>query len=303
MSSCPSTCKDIIRARALDLGASACGFAAAEPVDTAAAEVYDRWISRSCHATMDYCADYADVRRDPRLLLPGARTVISMAFPYYNPGPSPSGIARYAWGSDYHFVLKARMAQLAEFISAEYGGECRALVDTAPMRERYWAVKAGIGFVGLNNQLIVPGAGSWVFLAELLWTADVAPDRPCTASCGGCGACVRACPGGALDGRGGCDARRCVSYLTIEHKGDLPSGADLGGWIYGCDVCQQVCPHNRNVSPTPIAELQPSNPFVAMTPEEIASITPSQYKKRVKHSAMRRVPFAALLRNIRNLQK
>ncbi len=292
---------ELIRVRAHELGAFACGFAAVEEVEAEARDLYDTWIADGKHGGMEYCGKYLDQRQNPELLLPGARTVICCAFNYHHPTPdAPAArlIASYAWGADYHYVVKQRLMQLGEYITTAFGGECRPLVDTAPIRERYWAQKAGIGYVGVNNQLIVRGAGSYFFLGELLWTGTVPPDAPDTGSCLGCMACVKACPGKALDGKGGCDARRCVSYLTIEHRGELPTGNNLGGSIYGCDICQRVCPLNAHHPATELPEFEPDEAIVSLTPEEIFSMTGSHYKKLVAHSAMRRVPLAQLRRNL-----
>lgn len=301
MNSCPSRCKEAIRLRASEEGAFACGFASADVVDTDARELYDAWIAGGKHGEMQYCEKYIGQRSDPGMLLPGARTVICCAFNYHHPlPPSPMAgrIADYAWGDDYHYAVRQRLARLGEYVTSNFGGECRALVDTAPMRERYWAAKAGLGIIGINNQLIVHGAGSYFFLGELLWTGTVPPDAPATGNCRRCMACVRACPGNALDGKGGCDARRCVSYLTIEHRGDLPDGCDLGGNIYGCDICQRVCPHNAGHPVSTLPEFQPAESILRLTPDEIDTMTGSHYKKLVAHSAMRRVPLAQLRRNM-----
>ncbi len=290
--------KESVRLRALSLGACACGFAVAEPVDAATQEHYQQWLARGGNASMDYCARYADVRSDPRLLLEGARTVICFAFAY----PETQGdIASYALGLDYHYVIKDKLSQLSAFIKEQWGGECRAVVDSAPMHERYWAVKAGIGFIGVNRLLIVPGAGTYVLLGELLWTGAIEPDEPCELSCYQCMACVKACPGGALDGCGNFDASRCVSYLTIEHRGDLPPDANLAGSIYGCDQCQRICPHNSgNPRPSVLPEFMPRAEVCDLSRDEILTMTPSHYKKLVAHSAMRRVPLAQLQRNVRH---
>ena len=395
--------KELIRARALQLGAYRCGFAIADVVAEPQRRIYAQWIADGKHGTMDYCARYSDVRDDPRLLLPGAQTVISCAF-YYDTGVRNPHIATYALGADYHYVLKHRLAQLGDWLVAQYGGEYRALVDTAPMRERYWAQQAGIGFIGLNNHLIIPGAGSYFFLAELLWTIPLPPDVPsasavfCSgeehsssassaisvdstsylevasdspqfpavanvvedgtvnkvvlatppetadkaepamcgeattvdaaamrAACEQCRACVRACPNGALDGNGGCDARRCISYLTIEHRGDLPADMRLAGQIYGCDICQQVCPHNRHKQtlaegaqqaaeaqlmasvetaagerPVPLPEFAANPEIAALDAAALSQMTPSHYKRLTSKSALRRAPFPQLLRNAHN---
>ncbi|MCD8387490.1 MAG: tRNA epoxyqueuosine(34) reductase QueG [Bacteroidales bacterium] len=289
--------KKHIRRWALEAGACRCGFAVAEPVDDAHWARHQGWIDAGMHGEMDYCAKYADVRRDPRLLLDGARTVIVCAFNYHTDAKSPL-IASYALGQDYHYVLKSRLMALAQRITEEYGGECRAVVDTAPIPERYWAIRSGVGFQGLNGQLIVDGVGSYVFIGILLWTGEVEPDDPNTGHCLGCMACVKACPGQALDGTGRCDARRCASYLTIEYRGDLPDDARLGGMAYGCDRCQTVCPHNAKAPVTTIPEFQPRAEILSLDREAIMEMTPSHYKKLVATSAMRRAPLKQLQRNL-----
>lgn len=316
--------KESIRHKAIELGAYRCGFALAQKVSGEAAALYRRWVEAGCHGEMTYCAKYLDERDDPRLLLDGTRTVISCAFPYAGGGGRtdhaslPFGpIASYAYGEDYHYWVKDRLKRLGQWIEETYGGVTRACVDTAPIRERYWAQQAGIGFVGINNQLIIPGAGSRFFLGELLWTGAVDADEPCELTCGNCQACVRACPGSALDGAGGCDARRCVSYLTIEHRGPLPAGANLGGMLYGCDACLDACPHggqesrgviSETISERMISELSEESELSIFSDNsnnsnnsdnsDIAHMTPSHYRKLVARSAMRRVPLAQLRRNV-----
>lgn len=283
--------KQSIRHKAIELGAYRCGFALAQKVSGEAAALYRSWIERGAHGEMAYCARYLDERDDPRLLLDGAQTVISCAFPYSACASGP--IASYALGEDYHYWVKDRLKRLGQWIEENYCGATRACVDTAPIRERYWAQQGGIGFIGINNQLIIPGAGSRFFLGELLWTGAVEPDEPCREMCAGCRACVRACPGAALDGLGGCDARRCVSYLTIEYRSELPTDANLGGMIYGCDACLNACPHNRaSEAESNLSSVAELTDFAALM-----DMTPSHYRKLVAHSAMRRVTLAQMRRN------
>ena len=237
---------------AADAGAARLGIAAAGTVDPEAAAIYDRWIAAGHHASMTYLERYADIRLSPQLLLPGTRTLLVCAFPYYTDEPLRLPIALYARGRDYHEVVRERLLQLSQAVTSRWGGETRACVDTAPLRERYWAVRSGLGFTGINNQLIVPGIGSYVFIGTLLWTVGVTPDNPCSDRCMQCMRCVSACPAGAINPDGSAiRAERCLSYLTIEHRGDLPPDTDLCGHLYGCDECQRVCPHNTTVTPTP----------------------------------------------------
>jgi len=291
--------KGIIRAEAVRLGAVAFGCADALPIDNHATARFDRWIDAGAHGSMQYLARHRALRTDPRLLLPGARTVISMAFPY-----RPAGgyhhpwIADYALGRDYHTVLRTRLNSLASFIFSNFGAISRPCVDSAPIAERYWAQRAGLGYIGLNSQLIIPGIGSGVFLAELITTLPLSPDSPLPGHCGRCKACVRACPGGAITPDGSFDARRCLSYLSIEHHGALPPDAPpLGPHIYGCDECQRACPHNSGEPPEPLPEFSPDHRLLTLTRDTIVSLSKGDWRRLSADSAMRRVKLSQILRN------
>ncbi len=306
MSLLPSTCSGELRLEAAKLGASRLGFAAAAPVGKDEAERYAAWIAEGCHGEMSYLDRYHDLRANPEGLLPGARTVIVAAFNYLPARLRDSTypqFARYAYGRDYHEVVRGRLESLAAIIRERYGGATRVCVDTAPIPERYWAVKAGIGFRGCNSQLIVPGMGSYFFLGEILTTAAFQADEPCLGSCGECGACVKACPAGAIRGDFTVDARRCLSYLTIEYRGELPSGVPMGNHVYGCDVCQEVCPHNRGAVPTDIAEFAPSPEFMSLDGEGMAALTPAGFNAIFRHSAVKRTKLSGLLRNLDFISK
>jgi len=213
----------------------------------------DRWLGRGFHGEMAYMARAPRRRSDPRETLPGARSVISLAMNYYpgDHGPPPddrSGrIARYAWGKDYHNLIEPKLAALAGWLRAQAPeAEVRAYVDHGPVLERAVAQEAGVGFIGKNTMLITNDFGSWVFLAELITTLELEPDRPQTSQCGSCRLCLDACPTGAIVAPYELDATRCISYLTIEFKrGFSPSQqAGVDDWLFGCDVCQEVCPYN-----------------------------------------------------------
>ena len=257
---------------------------------------YERWIADGCHGSMTYLEKYSEVRFDPRNLLPGARTIISMAFPY-----RPSGgyhhpcIADYALSKDYHSVIKGRLYGLSRYASEMYGALSRICVDTAPILERYWAVKAGVGFVGRNHQLIVPGVGSGVFLAELVTTLELEPDKPCIEGCADCGACVALCPD-VLSGS--FNSSKCRSYLTIEHRGGLPDGIALGSCVYGCDRCQRICPHNAAEPPEPLEEFMPDPRFLKLDRSALGSLTSADWRRLTKNSAMRRITLSQLKRNL-----
>lgn len=276
-------------------GACAVGFASAAGVDIADTEAYRRWLAEGLHGEMLYLEKYPDIRTSPGELLYGARTVISAAFSYNHPSATQGALrwARYALGDDYHEVVRRRLSEVA----ARLPGESRVCVDTAPLRERYWAVKAGIGFRGLNGMVIIPGAGSYVVLGEILTTLDIEPDEPLGYGCDGCRRCIEACPGHALDGTGGMDARRCRSYLTIEYRGgELP--ALTGGRIYGCDICQEVCPHNQNITAQGLPEFTPRESILALTAADILSMPQPAFSAIFTRSAIKRTKLTGLRRNV-----
>lgn len=296
--------KEIIK----DVGATAVGIARVTEVDAAARESYQRWIASGRSRPLDYMDRYHDVRENPGLLLEGAKSIIVATFSYYYPAPEAKShfyIARYARGADYHDVVRRRLTDAVATIMTETGLEAtdfRVCVDTAPLRERYWARKAGVGFIGRNNALIVPGEGSYMVLGEILTTMELEADSPCTLSCGDCMACVKACPAAALgcetDGYVSVDASRCLSCLTIECRGELPAGTILGGRIAGCDTCQEVCPHNRHAKPSTIAEFAPSNPLLEMTDSEILALRPEDIRPLTRHTALSRIKPPDFIRNI-----
>jgi epoxyqueuosine reductase len=255
-----------VKARALALGFARVGIAEAVALEPEGARLR-AWIERGRHGSMHWMAETAEVRLDPRHpgMLPGARSVIALAAPYARPegeplGPAPGVIARYARGRDYHHVLGKRARRLAAWLRAR-GYRARASVDAMPVMERAWAQRAGIGFVGKNACLIVPGLGSHVLLAAVITDAELSPDAPMAERCGTCTRCLQACPTRAFEGPRELDARRCISYLTIEHKGPIPEPLRerIGDRWFGCDLCQDVCPFNRTAPPHPVA----TAPFAA----------------------------------------
>ena len=299
--------KQAIVIEARRLGFEACGFAKAEPVGEEMARVLDGWSNSGYHAGMQYMERNRHLRLDPTQLVPGCQTLIVVALNYYPQQLLPHEgyqIAYYAYGKDYHRVVREKLLQLLAHIKTLVPDvEGRAFCDTAPLLERYWAVQAGLGFIGRNRQLIIPGKGSYFFLGVLAIDAEmgllsIPPVRE-VFSCGDCKRCLIACPTGALT-REGIDCRRCLSYLTIEHRGSIPEAManKLGRRIYGCDTCQQVCPHNRNVQSTEEIAFSMSPDVAALTPEDWCSLTPERYKELFKHSAMERAGYEGLMRNI-----
>lgn len=281
-------------------GVSRYGIVRIEAVEPEACAAYRLWIDEGANADMEYLERYSNVRANPGLLLPGARSMICCAFPYWHPqSANAQGIASYALGTDYHETVRRRLTEVAAALAAETPCECRVCVDTAPLRERYWAQRAGLGTIGRSGHLIIPGAGSYFFLGEILTTLEL----PVTAAethhsaCDGCGRCVRACPTGALRGDGTVDARRCLSYLTIEHRGEFPDGTDLHGCLYGCDICGRVCPCNADPEPTALPEFTPRPEVLALDAAGAAVLTQERFSAIFTHSAVKRAKLAGLRRN------
>lgn len=291
-------------------GAVAFGVAPLEMVEKEVMDEFENWLAQGKNAGMHYLENHLEIRRNPRLLLednsdksPGS--ILSMAFPYYAGEAARPGalqFARYALGDDYHEVLRHRLQPVAEAILSSTGLPARICVDTAPILERYWAVKAGVGYIGDNHQLIVPGVGSHIFLAEIVTLADIENDihKPDTTSeCLHCGRCARACPNGAL-GADGFDARRCLSYLTIEHRGEFPEGVRIpSNRVYGCDLCLEACPLAKSpTTPAPLPEFEPRQEVMNLNAESLASLTPADFSRIFRHSAVKRAKLAGLLRNL-----
>ncbi len=299
---------DALRARASQVGFARVGFARAEPLEPEG-ERLRRWVAAGRHGTMHWLEETVEVRIDPThpRMLPTARSVVALAMPYARPdetgeptGPTPGQVARYARGRDYHNVLRRRARKLARWLQ-RMGYRTRVSVDSEPVWERAWAVRAGLGFAGKNCCLIVPGLGSHVLLACLVTEAPLPPDTPLPERCGSCRACLDACPTDALTAPRQLDANRCISYLTIEHDGTIPHGlrVRLNDHFFGCDACQDVCPFNR----TRPAPLETTAPF-ASHPErwrlplrELLAMQPSRFLQWAHGSPLRRAGLRRLQRN------
>lgn len=287
--------------------------------------LYTAWLDADCAGEMSYLHRDAPTRRDPRLVLEGARSVICVALPYLHPDPltaAPAGgsdagdapavlrgqIARYARAADYHLLLKRRLGELAEALARDLGAQVawRACVDTAPVLERALAARAGLGFQGKNTLLITPGVGSFTVLGELLVDIELSPGTPLEPRCGACTLCIDVCPTGALRGPYAIDARRCISYLTIENTGPIPAELRplMQDWVFGCDLCQEVCPWNAAARPgDPGFRPDPKEGFTALDyarPElvKLLHLGAAQFRRYVKRTALRRLARAQLLRNV-----
>ncbi len=304
-----------IKAWAQELGFLACGFAKAEKLDREESHL-DQWLANGFHGNMQYMENHREMRLDPTLLVPGSKSVISLAFNYYPENTKENEnnpqIAKYAWGDDYHHVIKDKLFKLIDRIKTLYPQfEGRAFVDSAPVMERQWAVKAGLGWIGKNSLLLRKGVGSFFFLAEIIGNIDLTPDQPQTDHCGECTACIDACPTQAIVQPQVIDSTRCISYLTIEDK-TWPIGnvdtenthktevidptINTGQWAYGCDVCQDVCPWNRFSKPHTEPQFQPRE-LIFWDAERWnqASEEPARIKNQLKKSAMQRAGHKKLL--------
>lgn len=303
INSAPSNLATAIRQKALSLGFTACGYASVTDVPDAVMQRWQEWISQGKHDTMSYMERYAAVRHNPQELLPGAQSVISLALNYYPEQklpPQNPRLAYYAYGTDYHEVMKEKMQQLVAYIQSIATCDCRICCDTAPIFERYWATQAGIGFVGRNSCLILPGQGSYFFLGEILTTLHLPAAQPLENACGDCRRCIDACPVKAICDDRTIDARRCISCQTIENRGDIPPevAAKLGRRVYGCDTCQEVCPHNLHAEPTKVVAFQPREALQTLTYKKMRELTREEFSAIFRQSAVKRAKYEGLMRNL-----
>jgi epoxyqueuosine reductase len=299
-----------ICSQAHKLGFDLAGIAAPQP-PRRDLEFYRSWLERGDHGEMTYMArpDRVARREDPNLILPGVRSAVCVAVNYYS-GPAATSkgdpltghISCYAWGEDYHDWMLPRLERLGEYICREMGKDIprRAYVDTGPVLERALAARAGLGFVGKNSCLIHPGMGSWLFLGVLLLGLELPQTGPMQLDCGTCSRCLDACPTGALAEPYRVDARRCISYLTVELKGSIPLELRplIGDWIYGCDICQQVCPWQRFARLSTVsAFLGASREWAEPSLEDLMALDEEGFRQRFGNSPVLRVGRGRLLRN------
>ena len=296
-----------VKKLASESGFDRCGIAAAEPIGRA--DYFRAWLNAGRAGSMGYLHRYYDQRTDPRALLDGARSVIVVALSYNQPDTSrvspdaaPAGrIAMYAWGDDYHTVMKEKLFAMVDRLRADLSQPfgARVCVDTAPLLERELAAAAGIGWIGKNTMVLDHQLGSFFFLGEIVTTLELEPDDPLANRCGSCTACLDACPTDAFPASYEMDASRCISYLTIEHRGEIREDlqAKMGDWIFGCDVCQQVCPYNRQAPKTrePRFAIRPASPTLPL--DDILEWTIDDYRTQLRGSAMKRAKLDMLKRN------
>lgn len=271
----------------------------------------EAWLEQGMHGKMGYMSNHFDKRVDPTKLVPGAKSVISLLYNYHNPDrqqdETAPKISQYAYGKDYHFVIKDKLKSLFNYISENIGEiDGRVFVDSAPVLERDWARRAGNGWVGKHTLLLNPKAGSYFFLAELISDLELPPDAPIKDYCGTCTRCIDACPTEAIAPEGYLvDGSKCISYLTIELKEALPTAFQdkMENWMFGCDICQQVCPWNRFSSPHEEPAFAPHPDLLNMKKEDWQELTEETFRKVFQKSAVKRTKFSGLTRNIAFLEK
>lgn len=299
---------NFIKATAYELGFSFCGISRAEFLREEAPRL-EAWLQKGYHGKMQYMENFLEKRLDPSLLVPGAKSVISLLYNYCPkedlPGDQGYKVARYAYGEDYHFVIKEKLKAFMDEIRDRIGEvDGRAFVDSAPVMERVWAKKSGVGWIGKNSLLLNREAGSYFFLAELIIDLELEYDGPVKDYCGTCTACMDACPTDAIAEPFIVDGSRCISYFTIELKDEIP--ADVKGkfqnWIFGCDICQEVCPWNRFAKPHNETRFDPSSELRDLKEADWKDLTEEVFKKVFKDSPLKRTKYEGIKRNIRFLE-
>ncbi|WP_461533578.1 tRNA epoxyqueuosine(34) reductase QueG [Sinomicrobium sp.] len=300
----------LIKEEAHRLGFMSCGVSRAEFLEDEAPRL-EAWLRQQMHGEMSYMENHFDKRLDPRLLVEGARTVISLTLNYFpehkQSDPGSPKISKYAYGRDYHFVIKDKLKQLLEFIREEIGEvNGRAFVDSAPVLDRAWATRAGLGWIGKNSNLITKKAGSFFFIAELILDLELDyNDSIATDHCGSCTACIDACPTQAITAPMVVDGSKCISYFTIELKGSIPEefNGKFDDWIFGCDICQDVCPWNRFSKPHREPLFDPHPDLLRMSSADWEDITEDIFREIFRKSAVKRTKFEGLKRNIQFIKK
>jgi epoxyqueuosine reductase len=299
----------LIKEKAIEIGFTKAGVTSAEPFDEAA-DQFQAWVASGAHGVMKWMERDHEKRRDVRNILPRAKSILSLALNYYrdyqDEEDSHLKISRYAWGTDYHEIIPPMLrALLAEIKQLVPEAEGRYYTDTGPLLEKTIAERAGVGWQGKHTNIITREAGSWVFLAEIILNIELEADPPAEDLCGTCTRCLDACPTDALKPYE-IDATRCISYLTIELKPEHKIPAELApkmeDWLYGCDICQDVCPWNRFAEPTQIAEFAPREENLHLTKEAIAQMDQEEFSRRFQKSPVKRTKLAGLKRNVTALK-
>lgn len=297
----------LIKMQAKRLGFLSCGISKADFLEEEAPRL-EQWLKKNMHGEMKYMENHFDKRLDPRLLVDGAKSVISLLLNYFPEEKQNSDsyqISKYAYGQDYHHVIKSKLRELQEFIAEKIGEvNGRAFVDSAPVLDKAWAAKSGLGWIGKHSNLLTQQVGSFYFIAELIVDLDLAYDTPVSDHCGTCTACIDACPTEAIVQPYVVDGSKCISYFTIELKNEIPNEfqGKFDDWIFGCDICQNVCPWNRFSKPhrEPLFNANPE--LLSMTKKDWEEITEDVFNKVFQKSAVKRTKFSGLTRNIQFLK-
>lgn len=292
----------LIKTKAKDFGFSSCGISRADFLEEEAQRL-EKWLKNDLHGTMGYMANYFDKRLDPRLLVEGSRSVISLAYNYFPQEELTQDykISKYAYGEDYHEVIKSILRDLVSELQKEIGDfGFRIFVDSAPVLERAWAKKSGIGWVGKNANIISKKKGSFFFLAEIICDLELSVDHPTTDHCGTCRKCIDACPTDAIISDKVIDSTKCISYATIELKDAIPSQFQekMNDWMFGCDICQDVCPWNRFSTPHNQPNFLPNTFLKTYKKQDWKDITEELFSEIFRKSPVKRTKYAGLLRNI-----
>lgn len=301
---------ELIRNKALELGFSFVGIAKAEKMDEESRNL-DNWLNKNHHGSMAYMANHFELRTDPTKLVPGAKTVLSFAYNYYTDikqaDPEAPKVSMYAYGRDYHKVIRKKLKLLIRYIKEEIGDmDGRAFVDSAPVLERDWAKRSGVGWVGKNTMLINPKSGSYFFLAEIISDLELEIDHPIKDYCGTCTKCIDACPTDAISPEGYfMDGSKCISYLTIERKDTIPVKFEgkMENWMFGCDICQEVCPWNRFSTLHDQEDFNPKSEMLNMNKSDWQEITKEVFDVLFEGTPIKRTKYEGLKRNIDFLKK
>lgn len=297
--------REWLEREAAALGFAAIGFARAERLNDEA-DRFEQWLQQGYAGQMSYLERNIEKRLDPTLLLPGTQTVVSLLYNYHNPDrptdPEAPRVAAYALGEDYHFVVKWKLKELLKRFQAAWGDiQGRVYIDSAPVMERQWAERAGLGWTGKNSLLLNKQMGSTFFIGELLIDLALEPDAPATDHCGTCRRCIDACPTGAIIQPGVVDGSRCISYFTIELQGPIPEPAPAahGNWVFGCDICQDVCPWNRHAQRHSEPRFEPSPDLLTWGRRDWEALTEETFKAYFKGTPLTRTGYEGLMRNLR----
>ena len=299
----------LIKTQAKALGFHSCGISKAEFLENEAPKL-EQWLNQKHNGEMDYMTNHFDKRLNPKILVPGAKSVISLLLNYHTDqiqiDPQAPKISKYAFGKDYHFVIKEKLKILMSYIQKEIGQVGgRVFVDSAPIMDKVWAKKSGLGWIGKNTNLISKKAGSFFFIAELIIDLELEYDNPTTDHCGSCTACIDACPTEALIEPYQIDGSKCISYLTIELKDRIPSEfkGKMDNWAFGCDVCQTVCPWNRFATPNEEDAFKPKDELLKMTKREWEEMTEDIFESIFENSSVKRTKYLGMKRNIKFITK